>query len=44
MSTLSFQFLLTNLVGWVNRGQQDVIDDLQDENRVLLKHHYQRAA
>jgi hypothetical protein len=26
------------LAGWVNRGQQDVIEYLQEENRVLRKH------
>ena len=30
------QFLLLVLAGWVNRQQQDVIDYLQEENRVLL--------
>ena len=29
------QFLLVVLAGWVNRQQQDVIDSLQEENRVL---------
>ena len=29
------QFLLLVLAGWVNRQQQDVIDYLREENRVL---------
>ncbi len=29
------QFLLLVLAGWVNRQQQDMIDYLQEENRVL---------
>ena len=29
------QFLLLVVAGWVNRQQQDVIDYLQEENRVL---------
>jgi hypothetical protein len=38
MNTLPFQFLLVTLAGWVNRGQQDVIGYLQEENRVLREH------
>jgi hypothetical protein len=30
-----FRLLLISLAGWLNRQQQDVIDDLQEENRVL---------
>ena len=33
--TYHVQFLLLVLTGWVNRQQQDVIDYLQEENRVL---------
>ena len=35
MMTYSVQFLLLVLAGWVNRQQQDVIDYLREENRVL---------
>ena len=35
MNTLQLQFLMMIFAGWVNRGQQDVIDYLQEENRVL---------
>jgi hypothetical protein len=38
MNTLPFQFLLVTLAGWVNRGRQDVIGYLQEENRVLREH------
>jgi putative transposase len=38
MSTLLFQLLVVALAGWVNRGQQDVIEYLQEENRVLREH------
>ena len=34
MMTYHVQFLLLVLAGWVNRQQQDVIDYLQEENRV----------
>jgi len=30
-----FPLLLISLAGWLNQGQQDVIDYLQEENRVL---------
>ena len=33
--TYHVQFLLLVLAGWVNRQQQDVIDYLREENRVL---------
>ena len=33
--TYHVQFLLLVLPGWVNRQQQDVIDYLREENRVL---------
>jgi hypothetical protein len=35
MNTLQLQFLMLTFAGWVNRGQQDVIDYLLEENRVL---------
>ena len=35
MMTYQAQFLLLAVAGWVNRQQQDVIDYLQEENRVL---------
>ena len=37
MMTYHVQFLLLVLAGWVNRQQQDVIDYLQEENRVLCQ-------
>ena len=38
MSTLPFPLLVAALAGWVNRGQQDVVEYLQEENRVLREH------
>ena len=35
MMTYHVQFLLLVLAGWVNRQQQEVIDYLREENRVL---------
>jgi putative transposase len=35
INTLHLQFLIWILAGWVNRGQQDVIEYLQEENRLL---------
>ena len=35
MMTYHVQFLLLVVAGWVNRPQQDVIDYLREENRVL---------
>jgi integrase-like protein len=35
MSTLPLQFLILTVAGWLNRGQQDVIEYLQEENRIL---------
>ena len=32
---MPLQFLISILAGWVNRGQQDLIEYLQEENRVL---------
>jgi putative transposase len=39
MNTLPLQFLVMTLAGWVNRSQQDVIEYLQEENRILREHH-----
>lgn len=33
-----FQFLLIVMAGWMNQGQQDVIEYLREENRVLREH------
>lgn len=38
MLTPSLQFLLAAMAGWVNRSQQDVIDYLRAENRILREH------
>jgi hypothetical protein len=38
MNTLQLQLLMLIFAGWVNRGQQDVIESLQQENRVLRGH------
>ncbi len=35
MNTLQLEFLMLIFAGWVNRSQQDVIEYLHDENRVL---------
>ena len=35
--TYHVQFLLLVLAGWGNRQQQDVIDYLREENRVLCQ-------
>jgi putative transposase len=35
MNTLQLQFLMLIFAGWMNRGQQEVIEYLQEENRVL---------
>jgi transposase InsO family protein len=35
MNTLQLEFLMLVFAGWVNRSQQDVIEYLQKENRVL---------
>ena len=35
MKTLPIQFLMLVFAGWVNRGQQDLIEYLEEENRVL---------
>ncbi len=31
----SLQFLVLTMAGWLNRQQQDLIDYLQEENRIL---------
>ena len=35
MHSTQFQLLVTAVAGWVNRNQQDVIEYLEEENRVL---------
>jgi hypothetical protein len=35
MHSLQLQFLMLIFAGWVNRSQQDVIEYVQEENRVL---------
>ena len=35
LNTLQLQFLISILAGWVNRGPQDLIAYLQEENRVM---------
>jgi hypothetical protein len=35
MNALPLQFLMMIFAGWVNRHQQDVIENLQEENRAL---------
>ena len=35
MNTVQLQLLMLIFAGWVNRSQQDVIEYLQEENRVL---------
>jgi putative transposase len=35
MNTLQLQFMMSFFAGWVNRSQQDVIEYLEEENRVL---------
>ncbi len=35
VNTLHLQFLISIVAGWVNRGQQEIIEYLQEENRVL---------
>jgi hypothetical protein len=35
MNTLQLQLLIMIFSGWVNRSQQDVIEYLQEENRLL---------
>ena len=35
MDTLPLQFLILTVAGWISRRQQDVIEYLQEENRIL---------
>ncbi len=37
MNTLQLKFLMLIFAGWVNRSQQEVIEYLQEENRVLCE-------
>ncbi len=38
MTTIqAWQLLLVTLAGWINRHQQDVIEYIQEENRILRK-------
>ena len=39
-----FRLLLISLAGWMNQRQQDVIDYLQEENRVLREPAGRQAA
>ena len=34
----ALQFLVLTFAGWVNRHQDDLIDYLREENRVLREH------
>jgi hypothetical protein len=38
MNTLHLQFLILIIAGWVNCSQQDIIEHLQAESRVLRLH------
>ena len=38
-----FRLLLVSLAGWLNQGQQDVIDYLQEENRVRTRDEIERV-
>jgi len=38
MNTLPLQFLILTVAGWANRRQQDVIEYLLEENRILREH------
>jgi putative transposase len=38
MNSLPLQFLILTVAGWVNRRQQDVIEYLREENRILHEH------
>jgi hypothetical protein len=38
MAAIPFQLLLLMFAGWVNRHQLEVIEYLQEENRVLKEH------
>ena len=39
MNTLPLQFVVMTLAGWVSRNQQDVVEYLLEENRILRAHH-----
>ena len=34
----ALQFLVLTAAGWLNREQEDIIDYLREENRVLQEH------
>ena len=34
----ALRFLILTAAGWVNRHQEDAIDSLREENRVLREH------
>ena len=34
----AWQILVVTFAGWLNRQQQDVVEYLQEENRVLREH------
>ena len=34
----ALQFLVLTLAGWLNRHQEDLMDYLREENRVLREH------
>jgi hypothetical protein len=38
MDTLPLQFLILTVAGWISRRQQDVIEYLLEENRILREH------
>ena len=38
MKAHAWRILVVALAGWLNRQQQDVIEYLQEENRVLCEH------
>jgi hypothetical protein len=38
MNTLQLRFLMLIFDGWVNRSQQNLIEYLQEENRILREH------
>ena len=39
MNSLQLRFLMLIVAGWVNRSQRDVIEYLQEENRVQREQH-----
>ena len=38
MIPTAWKFILIALAGWINRQQEDVIEYLREENRVLREH------